>query len=238
MSDSKAAASGCFPTTQWTQIIGSIQSAESDVALVALNEFCECYRPAVLGFFRRHGCDPDQAEELTQEFFVKRILTPWDDRASFMHAAERSKGSFRSFLCHVLWFFLKDQWKARRTARAGGDVQHIPLEDLAPADELADHEAFKKFGSAFDRVFAQQIIQRAAERSKHSKHLLMYLRGEISQQQAARQLGLSENAFKQAYHRFKERLADDLAEEVAKLAGPAEDEIRAEIRYLMTLSDH
>src|SRR5262245_28729376 len=151
MSDNPTAASTHFPSTQWTQVIGPIQQGESDAAWAALNEFCECYRQAVCRFFLRHGCDADQAEELTQEFFVKRILKPWDDRASFVHAAERSKGSFRSFLCHVLWLFLKDEWRERRTVRGGGSVPHIPLEELAPADEVADHEAFKQFGSSFDR---------------------------------------------------------------------------------------
>jgi DNA-directed RNA polymerase specialized sigma24 family protein len=233
MSDPQSPEAGCFPTTQWTQILAPIQRGESDSAWAALNEFCQCYRPAVCQFFRRHGCDPDQAQELTQEFFLKRILKPWDDRASFLHTAERSRGRFRSFLCHVLWRFLQDEWKSRNAA--GRTASHIPLEELMHADAAADGEAFKKFGSAFDRVFAQQLLHRAAERSNHSRHLLAHFRREISQEQAARELGLSENAFKQAYDRFKKRLALDLAAEAAKIAGPDENDIRAEIRYLMSL---
>ena len=40
---------------------------------------------------------------------------------------------------------------------------------------------------------------------------------------------------KQAFHRFRERLARDLWEEVGKLVGPDEADIRAEIAYLMSL---
>jgi|SRR5436190_3020118 RNA polymerase sigma-70 factor (ECF subfamily) len=235
MSDPLPPERGYFPTTQWTEIIGPIQSGERETAWAALNDFCECYRMSVHNFFRRHGCDPDQADELTQDFFLKRILKPWDNRGGFLHVADRARGTFRKFLAHVLWLFLKERWTAQRALRAGGAVVRIPLEELAPADELADGEAFKKFGSRFDRIFAEDLIQRAADRSKHSQHLLAHFRREMPQAQAARELGLSEDAFKLAYDRFKKRLAVDLAAEAAKIAGPDENEIRAEICYLMSL---
>lgn len=227
--------SGPFPVTRWTEVIAPIQRAAGNEAWVALNEFCQAYRPAICQFFRRHGCDADQAEELTQDFFLKRIINGWQDRASFVHAAERSKGSFRRFLCHVLWLFLKDYWKSRGTIRRGGLVSHLPLEALAPSEELADDEAFKKFGAEFDRQFVLAIVQRAANRSKHSHYLLAHFFGTMSQQKAGAHLGLSANAFKRAYHDFRMRLARDIAEEVAKVAGPDENDIRAEISYLMSL---
>ena len=227
--------SGPFPVTQWTEVIAPIQRGETNQAWTALNEFCQSYRPAVCHFFRRHGCDADQAEELTQDFFLKRIIKGWEDRASFVHAAERSKGSFRRFLCHVLWLFLKDHWKSRHTIRGGGLVSHVPLESLAPSDELADDEAFKRFGAEFDRQFVLEIVKRAADRSKHSQYLLAHFFGTMSQEKAGAHLGLSANAFKRAYHDFRKRLARDIAEEVAKVAGPDENDIRAEIIYLMSL---
>ena len=227
--------SGPFPRTQWTTVIAPIQRGQGDEAWVALNEFCQCYRPAICHFFRRHGCDADQAEELTQDFFLKRIMHGWEDRASFVHAAERSKGRFRSFLCHVLWLFLMDHWKSRRTARGGGLIPHLPLEDLAPTDLVSDDEAFKRFGAEFDRHFVLEIVKRAANRSKHSHYLLAHFFDTMSQEKAAAHLGLSTNAFKRAYHDFRQRLARDIAAEVARLAGPDENDIRAEIAYFMSL---
>jgi DNA-directed RNA polymerase specialized sigma24 family protein len=230
------ASSSCFPTTQWTQLIDMMQRGGRETAQTALNEFCERYRPAIHQFFRRRGCTHEDAEDFTQSFFAGRILSHWEDADSFLHAA-RPDGQrrFRSFLCHVLWRFLQDEWKKQNTARAGGGARHVPLDQLELAGEPDDLHVSSRFGREFDRVFALQIIHRAAERSPHSRHLLAHLRGEVLQQAAARELGLTENAFKQAYHRFRKRLAQDLWDEVSKLSGPDDHEIRAEIEYLMSL---
>ena len=101
--------------------------------------------------------------------------------------------------------------------------------------EISGLETFEQFGHDFDQVFALEILRKAAQRSKHSDYLENHLRGQISQREAAQALGISENAFKAAFSRFRERLACDLWDEVAKLVGPDEMDIRAEIRYLMSL---
>jgi hypothetical protein len=62
-----------------------------------------------------------------------------------------------------------------------------------------------------------------------------HLWGRISPRQAAEELGLSENAFRQGYLRFRRRLAEALREEVTELVGPDDAEIRAEMNYLMNL---
>jgi DNA-directed RNA polymerase specialized sigma24 family protein len=222
-------------STAWTQIIEVMQKDDSAAALAALNEFCERYRPAVYNFFLQHGSEVERAKDLTQEFFANRILKRWENRSGFVFTANRSKGKFRSFLSHVLWQFLKDEWTSQNTAKAGGGVPHSTLDGLELTDESGGEAAFKKFGSEFDRVFAVEIIQRAAERSPHSKYLVAHLKGEISQRDAGTELGLSEEAFKAAYNRFKDRVALNLRDEVSKLVGPDEREIRAEIEYLIRL---
>jgi DNA-directed RNA polymerase specialized sigma24 family protein len=236
MNPTATVAPSCFPKTQWTEVIGAMQSGNGSVAWLALTDFCQQYRPAICGFFRRRGCSPEQAEDLTQDFFASRILEQWKDRNGFLHALRRDQcDRFRSFLSHVLWRFLQDKWKADKAVRAGGGATYIPLESLETGTNITGCETLEDFGREFDRVFALEIIRNAAQRSKHSKYLEAHLRREISQQQAAVELGISENAFKQSYCRFRERLAFDLWDEVAKLAGPDEAEIRAEIRYLMSL---
>ena len=226
----------CFPTTQWTRIIETIQEGAHEKASAALEEFCTSYRSAIYKFFRRRRCTHEQAEDYTHEFFRSRIFMHWDDRDGFLHQAQRSgRGKFRSVLCHVLWRFLQDEWKQQLSARAGGALPHVPLEGLDLADTNPGQQDFAKFGSEFDRVFALEMIQKAAERSKHSQYLLAHFRGEMSQQEAAKELGLSENAFKQAYHRFRLRLGQDLWEEVVNLVGPDEQEVRAELEYLISL---
>jgi len=110
--------SGSFPTTQWTQIIAVMQDGTEAAAWHALSNFCEQYRPAIQSFFVRRGCTQENAMDYTQEFFLSRILVPWDARNSFLHQARRSEhGRFRSFLCWMLWHFLRDQLKKGGGAR-------------------------------------------------------------------------------------------------------------------------
>jgi RNA polymerase sigma-70 factor (ECF subfamily) len=227
---------GGYPTTQWTQVIAVIQKGDDVAVEGAINDFCGSYRMAVYHFFRRQGCSHETAEDYCQEFFITRILEPLACRQGFLLTAERrEERRFRSFLCHVLWRFIQDKWKEQRRARSGGGVPHVPLEEVMDFDIGGGDEVFRRFGCRFDREFAWQIIQRAANRSPHSSYLLAHLKGEMPQRDAAAQLGLAAGAFKIAYHRFRERIARDLWDEVARLVGPDEGEIRAEIRYLMSL---
>jgi len=228
--------SGCFPQTQWTLLIDVIQNEQGTVSLEALSQFCEAYRPAVLNFFLRRGYDREQAEDYTQSFFASRIIEKWDGRDGFLHAAQRSANRrFRSFLSHVLWRFLQDQTKARMSQKAGGSLPHVPLAEPGMPGEAVDQEALKRFGRDFDRAFALTLIQKAAGRSKHSEFLVAHLRGEISQRDAADRMTVSEGAFKKAFFDFRKRLARELWEEVCVLVGPKEEDVRAEIEYLMSL---
>lgn len=225
------AAPSCFPTTQWTLILEVMKADDPTAAFKALGSFCERYRPAIRNFFLRRGLSREQAEDFTQTFFTSRVFEKWETRASFLHNAERREANkFRSFLSHVLWRFLQDEWR-----KAGRNTSHVSLSDPEfPMEEICGN-TFESFGQELDRALALEIIQKAAHRSKNSKYHLAHLQGEISQAEAARELGMSENTFKQAHFRFRERLARDLWDEVSRISGPNEGEVRDEIRYLMSL---
>jgi DNA-directed RNA polymerase specialized sigma24 family protein len=232
-----SASSSPYPTTQWTQVIEVIQRGDGVKAREALGEFCERYRPAIYQFFRNHGrCSHEQAEDYAHSFLSSRIFECLEEGGGFLHKAQRSdQGKFRSFLAHVMWRYLMDERKRENTHKSGGSVPHIALDGLELPSEDGNQQSFKRFGGMVDLEVAVEIIRRAAERFKHSEYLIAHFRGDLSQKEAAGKLGLSENAFRQAYCRFRERLAISLWEEVAKLVGPDEKEIRAEIRYLMSL---
>jgi RNA polymerase sigma-70 factor (ECF subfamily) len=231
-----AVISGCFPTTEWTLTLQVIQNGDGLSAAKALERFCEQYRPAIRNFFLRRGANPEQADEYTQNFFLQRIMKPWGEQEGFLHRAKRRElGKFRSFLCHVLWLHLQDEWRSKSATVRGGKVEKISLSDPDyPGEEIAGI-SYESFGRDFDRELALEIIRRAAARSRHSKYHLAHLRGEMTQAQAAGELGMNENAFKVAHHRFRDRLSRDIWAEVSKLVGADETEIRAEIAYLMSL---
>lgn len=227
---------GCFPTTEWTLVLEVIQKGDGPAASAALENFCAQYRPAIRNFFVRRGADVEQAEEYTQNFFVRRILQRWDGRDGFLHAAHRrAPGKFRSFLCHVLWLHLQDEWRQKSAVTHGGRAEQVSFSDPGFADTEVGGVSYDTFGREFDREFALEIIRKAAARSRHSRFHEAHLRGEMSQAEAARALGIKENAFKAAHHRFRQRLSRDIWAEVAKLVGPDDAEVRAEVSYLLSL---
>jgi hypothetical protein len=97
--------------------------------------------------------------------------------------------------------------------------------------------SYELFGRALDLELALEVIRKAAVRSHpgHSKFHEACLRGERSHADAARELGITEGAFKVAHHRFRERLSGEIWTEVSKLVGPDDQEVQAEIAYLMSL---
>lgn len=226
-----------FPTTQWTQVIALVQNKEDPAAAErALAEFCGQYRSAIYSFFRRKGCGHEEAEDHTQAFFESRIIERWQSRDGFLHAAQRSENrQFRSFLCHVLWRYLQDEWTKALTQRAGGGVAHVSLDETPLSSVLADNTSFDLFGREFDLAFVEGILRKTAEQSTRSRYLLAHFKGEMTQQMAAEALGLTSNAFKQDYARFRERFARELHKQVVKYAGPNIQEIESEIRYLLSL---
>ena len=79
---------------------GDPQRKEARSALVSL---CEGYWYPLYAYVRRRGYPADQAQDLTQEFFV-RVL---DGR--YLDRADPEKGRFRAFILTSLKFFLADE---------------------------------------------------------------------------------------------------------------------------------
>ena len=222
-------------TTLWTQVIEVIQKGDGQAAERALAQFCEQYRPVIVGFFCHRGWEHGQAEDLTHDFFAAKILSRIEDQDVFLHRARRGKsGSFRKFLCAVLWDFHYDALKKMLAKKAGGGAVHVPVDELEfsrmgqqPPDEVT-HET--------DRAIALKVLDDAAGEASRSVVLLDYLRGKIETvKDGAARLEVSENAFKVAVHRLLERLKTNLRSEVSKLVGPGEQDIEDELNYLMGL---
>jgi DNA-directed RNA polymerase specialized sigma24 family protein len=154
----------------------------------------------------------------------------------FIYLVERKEGRrFRTFLCHALRCFLDDSRKGELAQKRGGKVPHCSIEELEQAGHEVGSNEHEEFGRDLDLSFALRVLDMALERFEHSTQLEAHLRGQISQKQAAEELGISEGAFKASFHRFRKRVAECFRLEVMRVVGPEESEIKAEIRYLMSL---
>ena len=102
-----------FPTTRWTLVVaaGDPQRKEARSALVSL---CEGYWYPLYAYVRRRGYPADQAQDLTQEFFIRVLEGRYLDRA------DPEKGRFRAFILTSLKFFLADEADRNRAQKRGG----------------------------------------------------------------------------------------------------------------------
>ena len=63
---------------------------------------------------RRKGYGPDDAQDLTQEFFAQLI------NKHHLRLADRNKGKFRTFLLAGLDYFLAREWSRAHRQKRGG----------------------------------------------------------------------------------------------------------------------
>ena len=102
--------------------------------------------------------------------------------------------------------------------------------------ETDNSEGMARLCRRIDYELALNLVRTAASQSTDCSFHLLHAQGKISQAEAAKQCGITEDAFKQSYQRFKEKFNRYLRVEVAKLVGPDKVEIRTELSYLMSLS--
>lgn len=224
--------------TRWTVVLAAARPEDTEPAMRALTELCQTYWPPLYAYVRRQGCDPHEAEDLTQEFF-SRLLAK-----NYLADADPAKGKFRSFLLVSLKHFLANEWDRARAQKRGGGRTVIALDALSPAErrriEPADNASPDK---AFDRQWAITVLDHAlkrlriefaeAGREKLFDVLKHFLTGNVSlsHAEAAAECGLTEGAVKVAVHRMRRRYRALLREEVAQTVATPDD-IESEIRHL------
>jgi RNA polymerase sigma-70 factor (ECF subfamily) len=223
-----------FATTRWSLIVAA--RGKSPDAREALAELCRLYWYPLYAYIRRCGHDPNEAEDLTQEFFAK--LLERDDLAEL----DPDRGRFRSFLLAACRHFLSNQRDRAQTMKRGGDRRHSSL-DFADADRRytaePSHEQTPE--RLFDRRWAltllDHVMQRLRQHYEIANQLALFerLKGSLageagsSYAEAATALGMNEGAVKVAAHRLRKRYRELLRDEIGQtVEDPAavDDEIR------------
>ena len=80
-----------FATTQWTMVLNAGRS-DSTSARNALAQLCQSYWYPLYSYVRRRGFSPEDAQDLTQGFFLHLL----DHKA--LRQVSPLNGKFRSFL--------------------------------------------------------------------------------------------------------------------------------------------
>ncbi|HXJ55222.1 MAG TPA: sigma-70 family RNA polymerase sigma factor [Verrucomicrobiae bacterium] len=228
-----------FATTHWSVVLsaGQTHSAHSSEAL---DKLCRGYWPPLYSYIRRQGYGPTDAQDLTQAFFAKLL------EKNFWARADPQKGRFRSFLLTALRHFLADARDWVRTAKRGGGVSFISLDEQASEGRFL--EGIGQNLSAeqqFDRQWASTVLEQARTKLRqeciasgksglYDRISLIGGKKESSATYAvvAQELGMSVSAIKSAVSRLRDRYGELVREEVAHtVSNPAE--IDAEVRHLL-----
>jgi RNA polymerase sigma-70 factor (ECF subfamily) len=230
-----------FTTTHWSVVLEA--QGESPAAQQALAKLCRTYWRPIFAFLRRQGIRPEEAEDITQGFFAELL-----ERRS-LSAVRKEKGRLRSFLLGGLKYFLANEQRRTMAIKRGKGQRPIPLEELR-ADERNDMEPSDPITAEmiYERRWALTVLERVLSRLKDEyraagnaalfdslKELLPDEPGSPSQAEVAARLGMSENAVRQAFYRFRQRYQSLLREEIANTVatpGDIEDELRHLIAVL------
>ena len=134
-----------------------MRAAQSQVqgGPAALAELCRLYWYPIYVFARRRGHSPEDARDLTQEFFVRLLV-----RESLANA-DPDRGKFRSFILGAMNYFLADERAKLQTQKRGGGHKILSL-DLMAAEQRFDLEP-AEFGVDLRSVHLQGNIDAACE---------------------------------------------------------------------------
>jgi RNA polymerase sigma-70 factor (ECF subfamily) len=153
----------------------------------------------------------------------------------------------RSFLLVSLKHFLADEHRRALRIKRGKGQRLIPLEELGnsevnvePSDPWTAERIYERrwASTLLDQVFAQlkDDYNKAGNAALFDclKQLLSDRREAPSQADIAAQLGMTENAIKQAFHRFRYRYQSLLREEIANTVAMPKD-VEDELRHLISV---
>jgi len=229
-----------FHTTRWTIVMSAAQS-QAPGEQSALAELCHNYWYPLYMFARRRGHSPDDAQDLTQSFFLHLL----EQRA--LSGVDRLKGKFRSFLLASFQNHLMDQVDRSRRLKRGGDKEFVEL-DVEEAEERYRLEPVECLTAEkmFDARWALTLLAEALNRLRQEyategktptfEALKVFLdpvnsNAPPSYEEVANRLQVSTGAVKTLIHRLRKRYTALLREEVGRTVS-GQEEIDEEIHAL------
>jgi RNA polymerase sigma factor (sigma-70 family) len=231
-----------FATTHWSVVLTAGQQ-ESPQATAALEQLCSAYWYPLYVYVRRQGRSPEDAQDLTQDFF-SRLL-----EKNYLAKADRDRGKFRTFLLQSLKNFLVSEWRTAGRLKRGGGVEFLAIDGTVAEGRFAaepTHESNPD--AAYEERWAITLIERVlchlrqeyeeAQKTRLFDELKGFIWGEkctASYAEIAGHLNLTEGTVKVAVHRLRQAFRESLRAEVADTVSRPED-IDGELRHLISVA--
>lgn len=223
-----------FETTRWSLVRAAAGDAPG--AREALGALCGLYWYPLYAFIRRRGHGPEDAADLTQEFFARLIA------GDAFSGVDPSRGRLRAFLLASCGHFLANRRREARALKRGGGIAPLSIDaERAEGRYASEPHHDETPEGLFRRRWALALLDEALEgvRDEYARAgklaLFEALRptlgggaGAGGYAEAASRLGLSPGAAQVAAHRLRKRFRAILRDRVAATveADDVDDEIR------------
>lgn len=225
-----------FASTHWSLVLraGKRQAKDADQALAWL---CERYWYPLYAYVRRHRRDRHEAQDLTQAFFARLL------EKEILASASPERGRFRSFLLTSLKNFLANEWDRAKSQKRGGRRAPFSLDldtaesrlSLEPGHDLTPERIYERqWALTLLELVVSKLESEFSSAGKARQFEL--LKGAITGNPSAlpyavvaTELGMSEDAARQAASRLRKRYRELLRAAVAETVaepGDVDDEIR------------
>jgi RNA polymerase sigma-70 factor (ECF subfamily) len=201
-----------------------VREAGGEESREALEELCKGYWHPLYAFVRRSGYDPNDAQDLTQGFFVSLLSR------NSIRLADPRRGRFRTFLLGSMSNFLVDAYRRNNAKKRGGDVatlsfdfedaerryQREPVNQLTPERIFEREWALTTLGHVQDQL---AVEYESAGQTRLFQQLLPHLSRDTTRlpyAEIAQSLTMKEGAVKVAAHRLKKKYRERLQSEILR----------------------
>ena len=228
-----------FATTHWSVVLAAGEE-DSPQAREALETLCGAYWYPIYVYVRRKGYGPEDAQDLTQEFFAQLIAK------HHLRQADRGKGKFRTFLLAMLEHFMAREWNRSHRQKRGGQFKIVSLDQYTPEEryrlEPADNETpEKKFLHQWALTVLKHTMNALEQECeaqgktalfREAKNLLSGERDTSPYTAISQELAMSEGAARVAVHRLRQRYGELMRDQIARTGGDPR-EVDEEVGCLM-----
>lgn len=218
-----------YSSSIWTTLIHAQAGSKE-----ALERICGRYRPVVRAFLSSKGMREVDAEDLTQEVFIRLV------HGRLLQRAEAGRARFRSFLLGITKNVLLEERKKRKALKRSPGAPPLSLDAQEGGIALADMIAGRVQDEQFDALWLCNLIQAALNdlRQRDSAHGEAYVQAlrhvaleGLSYEETAARLGRKVADVRNFVRRARERLRRSLQDLVSEYSSSRE-ECEEEIRYL------
>lgn len=229
-----------FPSTQWSTVLRSQRDGVE--AAKAMNDLCSRYWYPLYAYLRSRGFGREDAQDITQTFFMKAVM------GGLLQNADQERGKLRSFLLASLTRHISNHLRHERAEKRGGRAIMLPLECFTAEERFVKEPADtrdpeKLFLLAWARELMDRVRSKLRAYYGRTKRAEMFavLEPHLAMDEAgtpysdlAQRLGTTEVSLRMQVHRTRQRFGKLLREEVA-LTVQSESELEEEMAWLASI---